>query len=194
MAFEGANVYVVNWKSDINNSPPLNKESHRKTVWDVIRSIHNFKKIMYDFKKYESQKENLNQSIEYNSSNKWIQQSIRNAREAWETSPYVQGSFGLFIMIASILYSMLITCWPQHNVFQHPEYWFEPLAPIFIGYLVADTANTLTNSIMVMNSNTIKSWKKFFQLLVLQTLGFVIPYAGIYIIWVQILIHGTKIL
>ena len=82
---------------------------------------------------------------------------------------------------------MLITCLPQHNVFQHPVYWFEPLAPIFIGYLVADTANTLTNSIMVMNSNTIKSWKKFFQLLVLQTLGFVIPYAGIYLIWVQIL-------
>ena len=60
-------------KADINNSPPLNKESHRKTVWDVIRSIHNFKKIMYDFKKYESQKENLNQAIECNSSNKWIQ-------------------------------------------------------------------------------------------------------------------------
>ena len=101
--------------------------------------------------------------------------------------PCLQGIFGAIIMIWTILYSMIITCWPQHNIILMPEYWYEPLAPFFIGYFVADAANTLVNSAIVMNSDTITSWEKYFQLLLWITLGFVVPYLGIYIIWVHIL-------
>ena len=184
---EDKHSFVVNWKSDINISKLMTRECQQKGIKDEIQFIHKRQKIMYNFNEAKSRKDNLNQTIRSKSLNESASHILRDCRETWITSPYLQGGFGLFIMIATIFHSMLITCWPQHNIFEYPEYWFEPLAPIFIGYFVADTANTLINSAIVMSSNTIKSWKKFFQLLILQTLGFIIPYIVIYIIWVHVL-------
>ena len=91
---------------------------------------------------------------------------IEKTREAFERSTYLQGSCGGIIVALIVLYSTTITLWPQNNVIKYPEYWFEPLGPIITGYLIIDAANTITNATIVMNVITLKSWKKYFQLLV----------------------------
>ena len=115
---------------------------------------------------------------------------LENFLKTWKTTPYLQGCFGIFIMIGAILYSMLITCWPQQNIIKYPENWFEPLPPIIIGYHVVDAANTLFSLTTVMNSNIIRCWRKYFQLFVWIVIGFIIPYIGVYIIWVHVLSYN----
>ena len=44
-------------------------------------------------------------------------------------SLFLQVLFCIFIPIYAILMSMILTCWPQHNVILQPEYWYEPLLP-----------------------------------------------------------------
>ena len=38
------------------------------------------------------------------------------------------GLLGVAIIIGMSLQTLILTCWPQHNVILRPEYWYEPIA------------------------------------------------------------------
>ena len=102
-------------------------------------------------------------------------------------SVYFQSFCGFLIPSIAVLYSLTVTAWPQHNVILYPEYWYEPLGPFIVGkILVTVTAGMLDCSVM-MNITFIWSQRIFLKMFLVNTLGFLIPYIGIYVAWVYIL-------
>ena len=87
----------------------------------------------------------------------------------------------------AILYSMIVTLWPQHNIILHPEYWYEPIAPFLLGYILIVTATGIVDCSMVLRTDFILSWKAFITIFVAHSIGFLFPYISIYVIWVYIL-------
>ena len=87
----------------------------------------------------------------------------------------------------AILYSMIVTLWPQHNIILRPEYWYEPIAPFLLGYIFIVTATGIVDCSMVLRTDFILSWKAFFTIFVAHSVGFLFPYISIYVLWVFIL-------
>ena len=46
-----------------------------------------------------------------------------------------EGLLGIAIIIGVSLQTLILTCWPQHNVMLHPEYWYEPITFSVIRHL-----------------------------------------------------------
>ena len=87
----------------------------------------------------------------------------------------------------AILYSMIVTLWPQHNIILDPQYWYEPIAPFLLGYIFIVTATGIVDCWMVLRTDVILSWKAFFTIFVSHSVGFLFPYISIYLIWVHLL-------
>ena len=99
----------------------------------------------------------------------------------------LQGACGILIPCLATLYSLTVTAWPQHNVITNPEYWYEVMGPLVVGnYLVTVTAGLL-DCTMIMKIEFIWSKKVFLKMFFVNTLGFVIPYISIHIVWVHVL-------
>ena len=43
---------------------------------------------------------------------------------------------GILVILFAVLNSAVITVWPQYNVILNPQYWYEPLFPICLGYIL----------------------------------------------------------
>ena len=167
------------WGKTGNNS---NYIRHKNTL-DKMRATENQKSAMMEDKQYERVSSWTNYNIHLSKlPAKWL---IEKTKEAFERSTCLQGSSGGIIVALIVLYSTIITLWPQSNVIKYPEYWFESLGPIITGYLIVDAANTITNATIVMNVVTLQSWKKYFQLLMSIVIGYVASYVSIYLIWVH---------
>jgi hypothetical protein len=102
-------------------------------------------------------------------------------------SIYLQCLFGVLIFVISVGISMIITAWPQHNVIIHPEYWYEPIGPLLVGYIMIVSASNVVECYMVMKIYVILTWKSFLILFFSASLGLAIPYIFIYIVWVHAL-------
>ena len=87
----------------------------------------------------------------------------------------------------AILYSMIVTLWPQNNIILDPEYWYEPIAPFILGYIFIVTATGIVDCSMVLKTDVILSWKAFFTIFVAHSVGFLFPYISIYLFWVHLL-------
>ena len=170
------------WGKSENNS---NYIRHKNTL-DKMRAMEN----QYRVTNHETieDKQYASSSTNYNIHLSTLQAKMENTKEAFKRSTCLQGLSGGIIVALIVLYSTIITLWPQNNVIRYPEYWFEPLGPIITGYLVVDVANTITNATIVMNIDRLKSWKKYFQLLMSIAIGYVASYVSIYVIWV----HGLS--
>ena len=107
--------------------------------------------------------------------------------ERIEKSLILQGMCGLLIPCIAILGSLLVVAWPQHNVIDHPQYWYEVMGPVIIGnYLVTITVG-LMDCHMIMKFHFIWSMKGFWKMFFVNVIGFVVPYISIHVLWVQIL-------
>ena len=67
------------------------------------------------------------------------------------------GIFGLMILPIAVVISMIITCWPQHNIILYPEYWYEPLGPIIFGLLAMQSATIMVQSQHILNVDMVLS-------------------------------------
>ena len=77
-----------------------------------------------------------------------------------ETSLYLKGfCWGLFVLLASVALSMIITVWPQHDVTLFPEYWYEPLPSVLVGFTAFSTATHYLLCNILMKPWSIFSWK-----------------------------------
>ena len=94
--------------------------------------------------------------------------------------------FMLLIPSFAILYSTIVTLWPQHNVILHPEYGYEPIAPFLLGYIFIVTATGIVDCSMVLRSDFVLSWKAFFTIFMAHSAGFLFPYLSIYFFWVHL--------
>ena len=67
------------------------------------------------------------------------------------------GIFGLMILPIAVVISMIITCWPQHNIILYPEYWYEPLGPIIFGLLAMQSATIMVQCQHILNVDMVLS-------------------------------------
>ena len=102
-------------------------------------------------------------------------------------SLFLQVLFCIFIPIYAILMSMILTCWPQHNVILEPEYWYEPLLPFIPAFMTNSTLSTILETAILLNSDVISSWKAYLKIFLSVLFGMIIPYVLLHIIWVQVL-------
>ena len=93
----------------------------------------------------------------------------------------------ILIILLSVAASTIITLCPQHDIILNPEYWYEPLPPIIIGYFAISTGNIIIDCWTVMKIDLIMTWTAYFELFCLTSLGFLTPYSSIYLVWVHFL-------
>ena len=90
---------------------------------------------------------------------------------------------GILIILLAVASSTIVTIWPQHDIILHPEYWYEPLVPIIIGYFAISSGNIAIDCWTMMKIDLIKTWNAFFELYCFSSLGFLIPYSSKYILF-----------
>ena len=91
---------------------------------------------------------------------------------------------GSLVFILAVCISMIVTLCPQHNGIIHPEYWYEPILPMTLGYIMIVSASNITECYLVMKVDLILTWKSFFKLFIVTASTCFIPYVVIYIVWV----------
>ena len=74
---------------------------------------------------------------------------------------YMDGLYGVAILLTCVLFSSFLTLLPQHNMFENPEYWYEYLININLGYTLHLTLRTIFDCEIVLNYPDIKSFKVF---------------------------------
>ena len=93
------------------------------------------------------------------------------------------GLLGILILLASVPLSMLMTCWPHHNILQHPEYWYESIFMAMIGYTsIFSIGNTVEENLLI-KTDSLLSWKACVKQFTIFSLGNVIVFATIYFFW-----------
>ena len=50
--------------------------------------------------------------------------------------PLMVGFFGCLILLIVVMLSIIVTCWPQHNIIFYPEYFYEPVGPVIFGLIL----------------------------------------------------------
>ena len=99
-------------------------------------------------------------------------------------SPFLDIILGVLIFVFAIGISMIITLWPQHDGILYPEYWYEPIAPIVLGYIMIVSATNIIECYLVMKYDLILRWKAFFQIFLATASSFSMPYVVAYVLWV----------
>ena len=101
--------------------------------------------------------------------------------------PLMVGILGGLILLIVVMLSMIVTCWPQHNLILHPEYLYEPIGPVIFG-LIFITSTTkmlecqhLLNVDLVLARRVSQAFKSFLILLA----GGMITCIGSYMLWVH---------
>ena len=112
-----------------------------------------------------------------------------NSNGLQEASRCIQGVCGCLILPIVGIMSMIVTCWPQHNVLHFPEYWYEPIGPITFGAILITSSTRIIACQQLMNVDMKLSWRMLQMLksFVILSSGWVITYVAAYIIWVPLL-------
>ena len=97
------------------------------------------------------------------------------------------GFGGFIILIWTVVFTTPITLWPQINVIQNPEYWYEPLGPISASYTVSGAALTCLECWAVLKLDNFLSCSMFMKQILIGSLGFIAPYTLSHLIWVHLL-------
>ena len=93
----------------------------------------------------------------------------------------------LLIVILAVLFSTPITLWPQHDVILHPEYWYEPICTIIFCICVLSAFNIGIECKYVLKIDMRSSLILQLRLLFSNSMGFLIPYVSVYLIWVCVM-------
>ena len=105
----------------------------------------------------------------------------------YKESLCLRASYGILIILFAVLNSAVITVWPQYNVILNPQYWYEPLFPICLGYILIGSVGKNVQCYMVMKISKIKSLKSFVLIYIASVFGCIVTYVTIYILWVHYL-------
>ena len=98
----------------------------------------------------------------------------------------VTGLLGIAIILGITLLTLVVTCWPQHNVVLSPEYWYEFIPTLFVtwGLLAGIRLKHLKFFINIPKCPTYKSISKFYCL---SMFGSVIIFISTYYLWTKCL-------
>ena len=101
--------------------------------------------------------------------------------------PLMVGFFGCLILLIVVMLSMIVTCWPQHNIILYPEYFYEPVGPVIFGLILITSTTKMIECQHLLNVDKALSWllaqalKSFLILLS----GGMITCMGVYMVWVN---------
>ena len=97
------------------------------------------------------------------------------------------GLLGAVIAIYIVFMSMVITCWPQYNVIEQPEYWYQPILPFMIGFWALIAAKNVVEVSFLTQQCFEKTWRPYAQQTIILSIGHIIIFIIIYIVWVHLL-------
>ena len=97
--------------------------------------------------------------------------TLTNQRIKYSRVSYLSGLHGILILISSVAISTLATCWPQHNVILHPEYWYEPMFQIMITRIGPFAAKNVAEIHLLIKTNLVVSWVSWFEQFVILSFG-----------------------
>ena len=120
--------------------------------------------------------ENL-ENNDYNSTNDTRSLHMKigtNIKTLIDGNVYLKCACGFVIPIIAALYSATITCWPQHDIILHPEYWYEPIAPTLVSNILIATPAQLIGCSLVMNISFLMTTKNILIMLLSEAFGFLI--------------------
>ena len=83
--------------------------------------------------------------------------------------------------------SMVITCWPQYNVIEQPEYWYQPILPFMIGFWALIAAKNVVEVSFLTQQSFEKTWRPYAQQTMILSIGHIMIFIIIYIVWVHLL-------
>ena len=97
---------------------------------------------------------------------------------AWYVAFY--GLAGIVIGFISTSTAILL---PAHNIIQHPDYWWEFLAPGIFGYTTNMTSYVIINCSFWLNSDRVKKLRNWMILFCILTVIIVVSLIIIYYLW-----------
>ena len=103
-----------------------------------------------------------------------------------DKSLWLQGLGGVYVLLLSVFIPAVLTNWPQHNVFLHPGYWYEPLVPWIICYALGSAVSSIIDCSLVMGVDIVLSFSAYSKVVLANSLGFALTYILIYVIWTYI--------
>ena len=158
----------------------LSITNSRQTLnaWDEVFAVHNGK----DKKPHDMSNKSIvvvTDSLDKNIDN--------TANHQITNSHALLGLCGILIPAFAVLYTTILTAWPQHNVILHPEYWYEYLIPLNLGIVPIAAITTLIECSIVMKRDIIWSFGAFLRIALSSSFGCSLTYAFVYWIWVHLL-------
>ena len=94
-----------------------------------------------------------------------------------------EGLLGVAIIVGVSLQTLILTCWPQHNVILNPEYWYEPIAFSAIA-IFSFSATVFIQMRLLFCAQEIMPLKSFLLLYAFRLMGSITILVTIYLLWV----------
>ena len=127
----------------------------------------------------ESEENTGNQNENDNSNN---HQASSNRNVETERN-YWYGVYGVIVLFACILSSLIVILIPQHNVIKQPEYWYELMFIFLFGYWGFLVINITLVCAKVLHYQELKSFSIMVDLFVTACIAQVSIYTFVYIVW-----------
>ena len=97
------------------------------------------------------------------------------------------GAFGVTIIVSISVLTLILTCWPQHNLILNPEYWYEQIIPTSITWVLSVASCVIIDAQMLLKAKKILTLSVFWLYHFLRVLGNVMITALTYFFWVRYL-------
>ena len=181
-------------KQDVNNSTESNSldSSHSKVSASLEQELskqylvggeRSNRKALY----VELITSNLEKNVRSSSQIYAVSLRCENSNTKSKERNSLQGFCGFIILIWSVVFTTPITLWPQTNVIEHPEYWYEPLLPISATYTLSGAALACLECWAVLKLDNFLTCDMFIKQILIGSTGFITPYISCYLIWVHFL-------
>ena len=102
----------------------------------------------------------------------------------------ISGTFGIILGMMVTFPVLLI---PQHNVMEHPDFWFEFMLISSIGWCGTLCATFVLNCSYWMNIMFIRTWKFFFFLFGVSILTSLVVHTFAYVTWTHALQYNLPV-
>ena len=102
------------------------------------------------------------------------------------TYPLYSIGFGFCGIVLCVIFTAVYTCWPQHNIIENSEYWYESIFGIIFGWEPIAAASIVVNSFFFLGINGKKMLTSCFVVYVIGTLNTCLSSFLCYIFWSQL--------
>lgn len=124
---------------------------------------------------------------------------MNNINRRLEVNSQLSGLLGIFIILSISVFTLIITCWPAHNVLLYPEYWYEQIIPVQCVYGFSSPLFFFIDVQLLLKAKEILTLRSLGIYYFLSVLGNVLLHVLMTIFWVKYLnfqfplVHATAV-